>query len=567
MNNKIINVLNEINIGYMNVKKYKINRTQTIGSPDAETDELLFDVFVKNDVLKEVFDTKSQKSILLGRTGSGKSAIIQYLERKCDDIIRIEPEAMSLQFLSNSTILRYFKTLEVNMNLFFKVLWKHVFIVELLKLYFKEDYDKGKKEIWISRLRDSLFRKKGKSDPNEEKALKYLENWTDKFWQDTEYRIRELESIISDKFKTEFGIKNEIFKTQIELENSLQDKSVTEVKHKAESIIHEVQTKELLQIFAIMKNDLFTDHQRKVYIVIDDLDKDWIDSDFRYDLIGAMVEVIKELRQFKGVKIVISLRENLTELLKLGSKHEGGQREKFKPLYADMKCSEEELTQFVSKRLKSISENQLDVSNAFYNVRRTGETGIGYLLNRTYMRPRDVISFINHAIENANNKSQFSKDIMHKAEAPYSIDRFQALEDEWRENYGEIYPICSFLNGITNGFKLKSLNEDHFTEIYCEENINQRFKGVLFEIINSWKTDKIKFAVFIKRILFILYHIGIIGIKKGPTFSTAFFYDDIMITKEDISNNNKFYVHPSLFSYFKINTMEQLPEHYLENKR
>lgn len=541
-------------------KKFRIKQTANIGSPDAETDEMLFDVFVKNDILEEIIDTKSQKSILLGRTGSGKSAIIKYVEKNCEKVTRIEPEALSLQFLSNSTILKYFRDLGINLNFFFKILWKHVFVVELLKLYFPEDYNNEKKEIWFNRIKASIRKKVGKTDPKKEKALKYLDNWTDKFWNETEYRIKELEKTVVENFQLATGYDINSIIGNFSTNNEQTQKSLVDIKHKAESVIHEVQSKELIEIFNFMKSDLFIDHQKKFYIIIDDLDQEWIEASFRYDLIGAMVEVIKEFRQFTGSKIIISLRENLSELLKLGSKHEGGQREKFRPLYAPMDWNKAQLKKLVDNRLKSISSNQLDVTSAFYFVRRSKELGIDYVLDRTYMRPRDVISFINYAIMNANSKPSFSKDIIYKAEIPYSLDRFQALEDEWRENYGEIAPICNFLNWIPDGFKLKTVSEDNFADIYFEENPENLFKGAVLEAVQSWRSEKINFPGFLKKIIFFLYHIGIIGVKKGPRFPTAFFYNEISITREDISNNNKYYVHPSLYSHFKVNTLEQLPE-------
>src|SRR5690554_1673345 len=128
--------------------KFKFNKRQNIGAPDAETDDILFDVFVKVDNLIEIEDVRSQKSILIGRTGTGKSAIIKHLLKNCENITEIAPEAMSLRYLSNSTILTYFKSIGVNLNLFYKVLWKHIFIVELLKLYFKEE-DSFKKDSFF----------------------------------------------------------------------------------------------------------------------------------------------------------------------------------------------------------------------------------------------------------------------------------------------------------------------------------------------------------------------------------------------------------------------------------
>lgn len=317
----------------------------------------------------------------------------------------------------------------------------------------------------------------------------------------------------------------------------------------------------MLDIIGIMKDDLFVDHQKKFYILIDDLDREWIEDSYRYELIGAMIEVIKELRQLKGVKIIISLRENLNQLVFSGLMNKGGQREKLKPLYSEIKWSKSDLRRLLNKRLKMLSNDELEVSEAFSKTRRNNKSGFDYVIERTYNRPRDLIAFINHAIENANNKSTFSFDILNKAESQYSLNRIEALEDEWSENYGQFRSICLFLNGINNGFSLKSVNQDSFDDVYLDESNELLLKGELLFHTKSWQNNKINFSSYLKKVLYILYRIGIIGVKKGPKYRTAFYYDtDVIISKNDISNNCKFYVHPALFSFFKVNTIEQLPE-------
>ena len=539
--------------------KFKINRNLSIGSPDAETDDSLLEVFVQTFNLEEIIDTTNQKSILIGRTGTGKSAIIKYLLTNCENIVAIEPEAMSLRFLSNSTILRYFKSLNVNLTLFYKVLWKHVFVVELLKLYYKDnlDPDKGKFKQLIQKVRDTTSKK----NPSKERALEYLEKWSKDFWLQTEHRVKTLEKGLYDKFSSSIGAKFTNTSLGLSSENELSQKQTIEAKHKAEKVIHDSQSDEILQIVKIMKEDIFTNHQRKFFIVIDDLDREWIEDEYRYELIGAMVEVIKEFRKLIGVKIVISLRENLNEIVFSGIANKGGQREKFKPLYSKLTWSKKELLTLVDLRLKRLSDSQLDIKNAFYTIRKSKKTGIDYMIERTFNRPRDIISFINHTINNAYNKTVFSKDLIAKAEPSYSLDRFQALEDEWAENFGQLSGICHFLQGINNGFSLRTIKDASFEDIFVDEDNQGRLKGDLYRAVTDWRNEKITFHNFLKRVLFILYRIGIIGVKKESVFATAFFYDDeIPINKSDISNKCKFYVHPSLYSYFKVNTMEQLPE-------
>lgn len=100
-----------------------------------------------------------------------------------------------------------------------------------------------------------------------------------------------------------------------------------------------------------------------------------------------------------------------------------------------------------------------------------------------------------------------------------------------------------------------------FAELYVEDNGNKYFKGELLAALNDWKKNTINFIGFQKKLMYILYRIGILGVKKGPGYPTAFYFTkEVIIEKTDISNNCKFYVHPALYSMFKINVLAQLPE-------
>jgi hypothetical protein len=542
--------------------KFKFKKTHQIGSPDAETDELVLDAFIRIENIDEIIDTKNQKSILLGRTGSGKSAIIKYLKKNCENVQEIAPEAMSLRFLSNSTILRYFNSIGVNLNLFYKVLWRHVFIVELLKMYFNENDDVFRKKNFFIQLKEKVQGNDKKPNPRKEKAIKYLENWSNDFWQQTEVLIKNFELSIQNKFSEAIGVEAEILKLGLTDEKFRNENFIYEAKQKAENIISSAQVVELIDVINIMREDLFLNHQKKFYIVIDDLDKDWIEDSIRLDLIGAMIDVIKELRQLNGVKIVISLRENLNEIVFTKHEHKGLQREKLKPLYSNLEWSTDELKKLIDSRIQIVTDKEFNLRRIFDETRRGNKKGFDYVLERTFYRPRDVISFINHILENISNKNYITNDIISKAEPSYSLERFQALEDEWMENYGRISLICDFLRGINNGFKIKSVNENLFTEIYCDDEIHKNLNGELKIALMDWKNDKINFTSFLKKLLYILYRIGVIGVKKGPSFPIMYYYSkEVLIERNDISNNSRFYVHPSLYSFFKVNTLEQLPEY------
>ncbi|QMU29762.1 hypothetical protein HUW48_17800 [Adhaeribacter radiodurans] len=313
-----------------------------------------------------------------------------------------------------------------------------------------------------------------------------------------------------------------------------------------------------------MRDNLLDNDQKAHYILIDDLDKEWAAPQIVYDLIAAMIEVIKEFQVFKGAKIIIALRENLNQLVFSGHQHRGGQREKFAALYLPLEWDKASLTELINKRLKFLTQNSLEYKSAFEKEGKGGESGFNYVLDRTYLRPRDVISFVNKIINNAHTKSSFSKNVIKHAEPEYSIERLHAIDDEWSENYGFISKASSFLIGKYNGFRIQNLKEDDFYDVYCEEDYSNIFKGDLLNILVSWKINKIKFKNFIKEFLYIMFRVGVIGIKKSATEPIRFFYNnDIPVASADFAPEVRIYVHKALYSALKIN-VKALEADYLD---
>ena len=118
-------------------QRVKFRKNVDIGSIAAENDRFLKTCFLDTGHFANLVDMDDPKRIILGRTGTGKTAIINELKSKNWNIVTIDPEALSLQYLSNSTILQYLQQLGVHLDLFYKLLWKHIFAVELLKCHYK----------------------------------------------------------------------------------------------------------------------------------------------------------------------------------------------------------------------------------------------------------------------------------------------------------------------------------------------------------------------------------------------------------------------------------------------
>ena len=109
--------------------EFKFRKTDTIGTASAEDDlEFLQACFVKTDEYEVLKDKGDIRQIVLGRTGSGKSALFEYLKLEHEDrVISIEPQELALTHVSNSSVIKYFSDLGVNLDPFYKLLWRHVF--------------------------------------------------------------------------------------------------------------------------------------------------------------------------------------------------------------------------------------------------------------------------------------------------------------------------------------------------------------------------------------------------------------------------------------------------------
>src|SRR5207253_755042 len=95
--------------------EFKFRRNDNVGAEGAEHDqEYLGDCYYDRDDLEILRDCCSNGCIVVGRTGSGKTALLLELQSKEEHSVPINPEGLSLQYLSNSTILPQLEALGVN---------------------------------------------------------------------------------------------------------------------------------------------------------------------------------------------------------------------------------------------------------------------------------------------------------------------------------------------------------------------------------------------------------------------------------------------------------------------
>jgi hypothetical protein len=194
----------------------------SVGAPAAEDDtEFLADCFVNSGDIDVIEDVKISRCVIVGRTGSGKSALIKHILSTEDHAIKISPEALSLTYISNSSIITYFEELGVKLDIFYQLLWRHVLCVELLRAKYPMSNETDVRSL-VANLFDRF-----RYDPKKEAAIQYLAQWGESFWLETEDRVKEVTNKLESELQASAGAKSSF----LTLHGSAAKKVTEEEKH------------------------------------------------------------------------------------------------------------------------------------------------------------------------------------------------------------------------------------------------------------------------------------------------------------------------------------------------
>lgn len=536
----------------------RLDRNIDIGSLEAEDDTFLSTSFIAKQDYQALSDTNNQKSVIVGRTGMGKSALIRRIMETKENVSRIKPEEMSLRYLSNSDILDYFRRLGISLDLFYKVLWKHVFIVEILKLYYGEDKIRtGNKIQSLIESVDFKINKKKKE------AIEYLRKWHDQFWESTEYRIKELEEKLRDSLKNTLGadatLFDEFLKAKLgrETEEVIERSKKTEIIYKAQSVVNNIQLSEISTILDVIQKDLLPKSPRQFFIVIDDLDKHWVDKKIVHDLIVALLLTLKEINNCPNIKVVISLRLNLLQLALQKANMTGFQREKFNNMFLHLFWNEDELKLLLQKRIETLYNSSNENVPLLEDLLpkdpgRGGKTdGFTYMLSRSFLRPRDLISFFNKALKYSSGNTKISRDAINLAENDYSQERLNAIEDEWNENFEVLKPYFNILKNKASKFKEDEISWRDM-EKFCVA-VHNRTRNKELRSLTNWGWKPARISNTKRHVLNVLYKVGCIGIKASSESRVMYsFHYNNTVDSFGLDPNYAYYVNPAFYKALVI---------------
>jgi type II secretory pathway predicted ATPase ExeA len=470
------------------------------------------------DLLRDIADNRL---VVLGRTGSGKSALLAILEQTLGrQVIRIVPEQLALTYVANSTVLNFFNSLGVNLDPFFKLLWRHVFTVEILTRHFSEPSEPQSKSL-LDRLK-TIFMGASRQDKEMRQAIAYLEEWGQSFWLDTEYRVKEitthLETKLNAELKATLGAKAAAIGSSARAEEKFSESERKELISRGQNVISRAQVQDLHKVVRLL-DAVLTDKQRGYYLVVDNLDENWVEETLRYKLIMSLMQTARDFNEVRYAKVIIALRRDLIERVFRLTRESGFQEEKYQSLYLPLKWKKATILEVIDRRINKLVERRytkVAVSHRECLPREFRRIPIGDYIFSVAPRPRDVIALFNACIVAATDQARLGVKELRLAEGEYSRSRLRALADEWSADYPTLADFASILQRRPPSFKVKTITDTEVEDLCLQvASENPGSMGLLqsaMQVVDVVLPAKLfKFSL-----IRTFYQVGLVGLKLAP---------------------------------------------------
>lgn len=539
-----------------------------LGGEQAEADPLLEQAFYHTGQYAALNTREDPRCFVIGRTGSGKSAILQRIEAENPGhVIRIDPEDLSLPYIADLGVVHYLASLDVHLDPFFIALWKHVILIEIIKHRYRVNTPSAKQNF-LTGLRDKLSKDRSKSA-----ALDYLEDFSDKFWCETDERVRDITTKFEEQISKEAGGKVS-YPSVAEISARASDGSTYTTETKAQladrfqRIVNETQLPRLNKMISVLDEEILDSSQDFTYIVIDDLDRDWVDEKVRNALIRCLFRTVVDLKKVKNLKVLVALRTNILE--QVDWSRTGTQEEKFRSLSITLRWTHSDLERLLSTRTRGAAEQHgisspTTVDELLPTPNRTRGSALAFILKRTLMRPRDALAYVNECLALTGGKARVSWTNIHDAEASYSKNRFLALRDEWKSSYPGIDILLRLFEGkpkLISPRELKHILDDAALLPADANFAGTGWMTLLAEPIwNS--TAQEPWPRSYQELLRLLFHIGFIGCCTKNSGPVVYAHErpDFLDQLSNVENCESFTVHPTFRRALDIRSPSQRTSH------
>lgn len=566
-------------IGRASGDRSKLGNRFNIGLTTGETDPLLESAFFVTPDYEYMESRSTTSAFVIGRTGIGKSAAFRHLRLSCPDrVILIKSEDLALPYISNNTTVNRLIDSGLRMEPFFRPLWERVFAAEIIHHRYQGKSAEARQQF-TDRIRRFFA-----EDPIRKKALKHLDELTADFWCSTEERIERNIEILREQITSEGGFDGKIGASigpfTASFGSNFGAGEVVEHRHEISSekkdriqhVINQSELPTLKAMMSIIQHHVLDSPQNFTYILIDDLDRYWLDDAIRMTLLRCLFEAVVDMAyQIPNLKILVALRTNIFMQLDYGSQQYGLQEEKIDDMILNLKWTQEDLVALLDQRVRAASAlRKIQPPLTLATLLPQGNASrdpMQHLIDLTLMRPRDAIQYLNMAIDLAEGKSRLSWDHLKMAEQTYSEKRLRALRDEWKDPYFHIDKVLEKFRKKPAVMTWEELSEV-LDAIAVDVLYEKSFAGTgwlqpLCEPIYQLPLSATMHDRYF-RLINVFFDIGFLGIasaqvrgrsKKPYNVPATFYYQfDDPLNEDDLPDNTLFVIHPAFRQVLQITT-------------
>lgn len=438
------------------------------GDDSAEKDSYLLDYFVTSDAFRRI--SNRSKNLVVGRKGSGKSALLAKLEQVFSEekdafVVKISPKYNAIRTILNDNAI----VGEFGQEIFFQHTWLRQIMLDVLCAV--GDRAKGAFASGSLQFARSIAESQGRTSKD------LVENIADVLG-----RIKVKAGNLGD-----FGL---------QLEKEL--RNVAEV----DALEHH-----LLRL---------TEDGARVVILVDDLDLGWDNSETANNMLLGLLSATNYLAgRMQAVFPVIFLREDVYSILLGRTQH----ADKFRNVER-LRWDKETLIEILEARINfnrkraGLLEARFAFGTVFPLTVGTSNTD-NWLIERTLSRPRELIQLARYYTENVDGEAPSDR-ALKEAEPNYSSWKLDDLCSEYTNQYPGLVSVMSYWK--TKFFRRKyHLKREEIDNMLLDIATNLALnEGWFNEIVRN--TD-------VKRFLDILYEIGFIGdfVVGGQGGSRAYY--------------------------------------------
>ena len=425
---------------------------EIFGADAAEDDPNLASYFLKTSTWHKVLSGHTM--LVLGRKGSGKSAIFRMLsEERLKDtvVISVTPRLFALDILN--AFKEKYPDSPFNQEIAYTTAWRYSLMLELLLSIenttgqFKFGGEAGVHE-WL--------RKNVEFDADIiSRTVAFLEKWTiDKV------SITQLSAALSSNGRRKELVGHEI------------DQTIPNVKQS-------------------LKN-------RKYIIAIDNLDEGWSNKEDARAYLAGLILAAKELSRLSNLNVVIFMRTDMFRILETAYQH----MDKFRQSIEYIEWNPTSLARLVSLRIQKYfnikNERNDDTWKRLFPARMENNfLTYKHIVERTFLRPREIIQFCRLIIENAVKFKKENADTrdVRSAEIQYSDWKLNDLSGEYSAYYKNI-------DKLLECFRRNS------PYLSCKELQSETEQAIKVSNFHSIDNDSSKIGV--NKVITLLYQMGFI---------------------------------------------------------